>query len=194
MPNYDSGGDYTSSDNSSSWNWEDTLNTGGLLYNWYQSGQAGDEQQSTIQQGFEQQNPFNQYRGLFAGEMMNLQQNPGDIVNTPGYQFAYDQGLQSLFAKQASTGNRFSGRAMTESQQFGQGLASQMYNSEMERLMTLSGANFAPSGGVQTAENLSSSASQSQFNDMWFYNQLVNQVTGQDPTQQQFTPWNPSGG
>jgi len=191
-PDSVSGGS-TNTGNDSGLDTKEIMDTLGLLYTWDQDRDSADEQQQTLQQGFDAQNPFNPYRGLFAGEMFNLQQNPGSIVDTPGYSFAYDQGLQSLFAKQAATGNRFSGRAMTEATQFGQGLASQMYNSEMDRLMTLSGASFAPSGGIETAQNLSSSAQQSNFNDMWFYNELVNQVTGnQQQPNQQFTPWNPN--
>ncbi len=175
----------------SSWDTKDTIDTGLDIYKWYQDQENVKNQEASVMQGFNMQNPFNPYRGLYAGEMFNLQQNPGAIVNTPGYQFAYDQGLQSLFAKQAATGNRFSGQAMTESQQFGQGLASQMYNSEMERLMTLSGASFAPSGGVQTGESLSSIGTQDLFNQQQIYHNIVDRMYPREEYEP--TPWNPYG-
>lgn len=201
MPNYDGGsydssnpnGNDTTSSATNGWTTRDTLGTTLDVLGLWQNSQLSEDQAAAMQQGMAVQNPFNPYRQGFANELMGLQQNPGNIVNTPGYQFAYDQGLQSLFAKQGATGNRFSGQAMTESQQFGQGLASQMYNSEMDRLMQLSGASFSPSGGVQTAQNLSSIYSQDQFNQMQGYQSLIDRFYPQQPTQYQPTPWTPSG-
>jgi len=52
---------------------------------------------------------------------------PGDLTQDPGYQFRLAQGEQALGRKQSAGGNYYSGEALKEAQQFGQGLADQTY-------------------------------------------------------------------
>lgn len=156
---------------------EEEFDTLGFLLDLYTINQQQDIQSdsvSAVQEGFEMQNPFAPYQPLFAGGLMNLMSDPSQITQTPGYQFSYDQGLQSMFAKQSATGNRFSGKALTEAMQFGQGLASQMYNTEVDRYAKLAGAYQPISGGVQTGENLSSLYSQGGYNDTYFMHNMFN--------------------
>ncbi len=58
---------------------------------------------------------------------------PGDLTQDPGYQFKLTQGEQALGRKQAAGGNYYSGQALKEAQQFGQGLADQTYNDAYNR-------------------------------------------------------------
>ena len=133
---------------------DDIIGFGLDYYQNQQSNDTTDQQSQDIQAGFVQQNPWSVYQPAMGAGLMNLLQNPGQVTETPGYQFAYDQGLQGLFAKQAATGNRFSGSALTESMQFGQGLASQMWNTEINRYMQMAGAtqgNYGGTGADQSA-------------------------------------------
>lgn len=52
----------------------------------------------------------------------------------PGYQFAYDQGMQGLNRAASAGGRLASGNAMMEAQKYGTGLADQTYNSWLSRL------------------------------------------------------------
>lgn len=58
---------------------------------------------------------------------------PGDLTQDPGYQFRLQQGEQALGRKQSAGGGVFSGAALKEAQQFGQGLADQTYNDAFSR-------------------------------------------------------------
>jgi len=57
----------------------------------------------------------------------------GDFKTDPGYQFRLAEGEQALGRKQSAGGNYFSGQALKEAQQFGQGLADQTYNDAYNR-------------------------------------------------------------
>jgi hypothetical protein len=163
----------------------DVLNAGLQLYNYDQSQDAIKDSQQAVEQGFQRQNPWAQYQPAMGTGLVNLLADPSRITETPGYQFAYDQGLQALFAKQAATGQRLSGRALTETMQYGQGLASQMYNQEMSRYAQLAGATTPTTGGIATGQAQSQLGQQSAFNQGYFLNQLFQPNTrSTSPTQQ----------
>lgn len=158
----------------SEWDWLVDVGLGVLDYQ--SSSNAMDDSRDSLEEGFTRQNPWAAYQPAAGAGLMNLLANPGNIVDTPGYQFSYDQGLQSLFAKQAASGNRFSGRALEESMQFGQGLASQIYNQEMNRYAGLAGANFPNSGGMALGQGQSQLNQQDSFNQGYFWNNLFNKI------------------
>ncbi len=58
---------------------------------------------------------------------------PGDLTQDPGYQFMLQQGQENRDRKNAASGNFFSGAALKEAQEFGQGLADQTYNDAFNR-------------------------------------------------------------
>lgn len=61
------------------------------------------------------------------------------FTNSPGYQFALDQGQQSLQRQLAASGMSGSGAAMKEAQRYGQGVAGQQFGGYMNRLANLAG-------------------------------------------------------
>ena len=70
-----------------------------------------------------------------AGNKLNeLLQNPSSITSTPGYQFAYDQGLEAVNRTAAAKGQLGSGNRLYDLTKFGQGLASQTYNNTVSQL------------------------------------------------------------
>ena len=181
----------------------DVLGAGLQLYNADQSRDAMNDSRSAIESGLAFDNPWAQHQPAMGAGLVELLANPGRITETPGYQFAYDQGLQALFAKQAATGQRLSGRAQTETMQFGQGLASQMYNQEMNRYASLAGANQATTGGLTAGQNLGQLGQQQSFNEGYLLNNLFsnynnllsgsdNQTSSQGPTY--VNPGNPHAG
>ena len=58
---------------------------------------------------------------------------PGDLTQDPGYQFRLQQGEEALGRKQSAGGSVFSGAALKQAQQYGQGLADQTYNDAFNR-------------------------------------------------------------
>jgi hypothetical protein len=153
--------------------WGDPLIDAGMaLWNYNESQDANEQQSQDLQAGYQQANPWSMYQPAMGAGLVNLLADPSRITETPGYQFAYDQGLQALFAKQAATGQRMSGRAMTETMQYGQGLASQMYNQEMDRYASLAGANQGSTGNIGGQQ--AALTDQANFNQGYFLNQLFN--------------------
>ncbi len=124
--------------------WEGVLGTGLDMAGSYMEGQAtakGNEQ------AFAAMNPFADYRSKYAGQMDAFMSDPNSITETPGYKFQMEQGMNALNATSAARGTRLSGGAMMEAQRFGQGLAGQMRQQEIQNLSMLSGAAWQPSGG-----------------------------------------------
>ena len=156
----------------------DLFEAGVSIYDYDQGQDAIDDSQDIIQEGFQQQNPWAQYQPAMGAGLMQILSDPSMITQTPGYQFAYDQGLQALGAKHASSGNRYSGRALTEAMQYGQGLASQMYNQEVNRYASYAGATTPNVGGIETAQNQSALNQQESFNTGYFLNNLLNNFSG----------------
>lgn len=59
--------------------------------------------------------------------IMNERFNPGDLEQTPGYQFNLSQGQQALDRANSARGSYFSGQALTDAAKYSQGLAQQTY-------------------------------------------------------------------
>lgn len=64
--------------------------------------------------------------GLMTG-IMDEEFDPGDIQNTPGYQFSLDQGQKAIDRASAARGGYFSGQAMKDSAGYAQNLADQTW-------------------------------------------------------------------
>lgn len=97
--------------------------------------------------------PFAQYRGQYATKLNDLMSNPSSIQNTPGYQFAFDQGQGAMERSQAAKGMNLSGNALAELTKYGQGMASQQFNNMANLYSGLAGANQTPAQGTSAAAN-----------------------------------------
>lgn len=113
----------------------------------YQTAQAGRQ----VQPG--QADPFSPYRSQYAAQLSSLMNDPNTVAQTPGYQFNLAQGLQGLQAQQAAQGRLVSGGAMLQGQQFGQQLAGQTYNQQIDTLARLSGAYQSPATGAAAMQS-----------------------------------------
>lgn len=116
---------------------------GGGIYGLINAGQTSSQANTAV----EQSNPFGAYRPQFAQQLVQLMQNPGSVTSLPGYQFLLDQGTTAIDRSAAAPGGKGlgSGGEMTDLATFGQGLASQFYNQQIQTLSGLAGANIAPS-------------------------------------------------
>jgi len=88
-----------------------------------------------------------------------LQNDPNSINQSEAYRFRFNQGLQGLDRSAAARGSLFSGGADADRIAFGQGLASQEYGDQWNRLAGLAGvgqttANQLGQFGAQNAMNL----------------------------------------
>ena len=69
-----------------------------------------------------------------SNKLNALLQNPSSVEETPGYQFAYNQGLEAVNRTAAAKGQLGSGNRLYDLTKFGQGLASQTYNNTVNQL------------------------------------------------------------
>jgi hypothetical protein len=74
---------------------------------------------------------------------------PGDLTVDPGYQFNLAQGTSAQDRANLARGNFYSGQALKEAQQFGQGLADTTYNTAFNR--ALQGRNAGMAGALANA-------------------------------------------
>ena len=70
------------------------------------------------------------------------------LRNRPDYQFRQEQGQEALDRSLGARGGLFSGRAIKESQKFGQGLADQTYNQYLAQLNQQSNQGLNTAGAV----------------------------------------------
>lgn len=80
--------------------------------------------------------PFAPERGNYQNQLRTLVSDPGSMTSSPYYQFALNQGLNSLQRK----GTVRSGNKLAELVKYGEGVASQGYFNQAGLLSTLSGA------------------------------------------------------
>jgi hypothetical protein len=84
----------------------------------------------------------------YQNQLNNLLANPSSVAQTPGYQFAMDQGNQAINRSAAAGGALNSGNVLAELSKYGQGMASQGYNQQVNTLSGLMGQ--AQNFGVQS--------------------------------------------
>jgi len=103
-------------------------------------------------------------QAYFANQLIELMKNPSSILDDPGYQLSFGQGLQAVERSSAAAGFTGSGNAAIALQSYGQSFSSKYLREQQSLLASLSGAQFNPAQAY-------SGASQS-------YDQSFNQLGG----------------
>lgn len=73
----------------------------------------------------------------YQNQLQGLLTDPSKIQQTAGYQFAVDQGNQAINRSAAAKGMSNSGNVLAELAKYGQGMASQQYDTQTNRLADL---------------------------------------------------------
>ena len=81
--------------------------------------------------------------GAYRTRLNSLMDNPDSIANTGAYKFAFQQGNEAVNRNLAARGLLKSGNRLAELTKFGQGLASQQYGAEFDRMANLTNATRA---------------------------------------------------
>ncbi len=120
---------------------------------------AIDEQRRQYDQTREDMAPWLTAGRGALGRLEGLLTNPNSIQDSTAYQWRLGQGMQGLDRSAASRGNLFSGGHNADVQSFGQGMASQEYGDQWNRLAGLAGvgqttANSLGSLGANMAGNI----------------------------------------
>lgn len=134
----------------------------------------------------------------YETRLRQLLENPDSIQDTGAYKFRFNQGQQAIERSAAAKGMTGSGNVLAELMSYGQGMASQAYDTEADRLSTLSGqqknyllglrraatndytakANALQSltSGAGTAGRLALDAAQAKSGDYWQAQNLAAQA------------------
>lgn len=75
----------------------------------------------------------------YAGMLNNLINNPSSVADTPGYQFAFDQGSQAVSRQMGAAGLQGSGNEGIALTQYGQNFADSALTQQEQLLAQLSG-------------------------------------------------------
>lgn len=105
---------------------------------WNDSGKYGD----TAREAAGMSAPFSPYRRYYGDLLQSLYQDPSRIAETPGYRFAMQQGIENVGRSNAAKGYLGSGKMTNDQMEFAQGLASQTWDKEADRLGRFAGAQF----------------------------------------------------
>ena len=112
---------------------------------------------------------------------LNFQFNPQDLQNDPGYQFNLAEGNKAQDRAQLSRGGYFSGNALREAQQFGQGLADNTYNTAFGRALQTNQQGLTGAGvGMGINENIGNIKSGSTTNLNNLYTGALGSMFGGD--------------
>lgn len=111
--------------------------------------------------------PAQQFQTGYGQQLQALEKDPSSVANTPGYQFALQQGLGAVGRADMAKGGAVPN---SDDIAFASGLASQTYNSQVAQLTQLSGANFSPQSAasiLQTGMLGNIGAQTAAMNDMF---------------------------
>lgn len=86
----------------------------------------------------------------YQNRLMGLLNDPSTIEQTPGYKFQVEQGNQAINRSAAAKGMLGSGNVLAELAKYGQGMASQEYGGQVNRLADL--MRGAQQFGVSTGQ------------------------------------------
>lgn len=108
----------------------------------------------------------------YEDQLKSLMANPDSIKDTAAYKFSFDQGKDAIERSAAAKGMLGSGNVLAELAKFGQGLASQQYNTEANRIAGLS--TTKNSNNLMQGQ-LALGAAKAQGDDYWTGQQVRNQ-------------------
>lgn len=116
----------------------------GTIGSGYQDNRNIQSYESQINNLLDRGDPFREQRKGYIDRLNALYNDPRAVENTPGYQFAKQQGLDAIASKRAARGSALSGNELAEMTKYASGLAEQTFNKERDVLMQMAGANFNP--------------------------------------------------
>lgn len=106
------------------------------------------------------------YRAAGTQGLAQFQQSIGpSFQQSPGYQFAFDEGRRAIDQNASARGMLNSGARLRELTRYGQGIANQEYGNYQNRLAALAGIGQSATGttaqlGAQTAANVGNAYTQ----------------------------------
>jgi hypothetical protein len=113
---------------------------------------AADMQQAQYQQTRSDLMPYQQFGSANMQNYQNALNNPtlnqqfsftpGDLTQTPGYQFNYDQGMRAVNNSAAARGLGLSGAQLKGASSFASGLAENTYNDAYNRALSTFNTNY----------------------------------------------------
>lgn len=92
------------------------------------------------------QEPWRQAGIGALGDLQSLLSDPGSIENSAAYQFRFDEGQKAMERNLAARGGTLGGGALRELTRYGQGMASDEFQNQFNRLAALAGVGQSATG------------------------------------------------
>src|ERR1017187_5751836 len=89
-------------------------------------------------------NPYGAYRDAAAQQLAALQKDPSSVSNTPGFNFALQQGLGAVSNRDNRSFGVGAGSTNPDLMNYAQGLASKTYNDPVSQLQAQAGGGISP--------------------------------------------------
>lgn len=128
--NYSSNNPWAGKDENLANEWESFTNRG------WRPETASTRRQSNVDQMTSQVRQGSDFSG-YQNQLQGLLNNPSSIQNDPSYQFRLNQGNQAINRSAAARGMLGSGNVLAELAKYGQGMASEEYGNQFNRLSDL---------------------------------------------------------
>lgn len=121
-------------------------------------------------------NPWAGQTAKYQAKLSDLLENPGSMTSNPAYQFAFDQGMEAINRTAAAKGQLGSGNRLMDLTKYGQGMASQQFNSLADLYSTLAGAKNQNAAGAVSAAASAVNGQQQALNGA----PVIRQTSGMD--------------
>lgn len=108
------------------------------------------------------QDPFGSQRQIYQGELQRMMTDPNYMRSIPGYQGAFDQGMEAVRRNAAKFGRLDSGNLNYDLQDYGRNFALNQFNNQQQTLGQLGGAGFNGGSGAASALQAAQEAGQKQ--------------------------------
>lgn len=151
---------------------------GGMVSSLFGGGGSGGSGQRGAQQAAQAADPFGGQRGQYQQQLSNLMSGKTQYEMQPGAQFAMNQGLDAIGARNRAQGRGNSGGEQIDLAKYATGFAGQQYQQEISNLMAMSGVG---SGAPGQAGQIMADQSASAANGLnTFAGGLGNAIVGSD--------------
>jgi hypothetical protein len=107
--------------------------------------------------------PYSPYRAGNAQQLNNVLTHPEAAYSSPGFASQLQQGMNTVNAGMAATGQVSSGNQQIALQNLGMNQAGNYYQQMISNLAQMSGASASPLYGAQSAYNAQQTAQQNQY-------------------------------
>lgn len=144
---------------------------GSGLAQYLMNNRNASQNNALVQRTAQMQDPFGSQRQIYQGDLQRMMTDPNYMKSIPGYQGAFDQGMEAVRRNAAKAGRLDSGNINYDLQDYGRNFALNQFNNQQQTLGNLGGSQF--NGGSAAASALQAAQEQGQKQQAYGLQALV---------------------